>query len=205
MNIGVACRLFEREHVTPTLLHAVLGTSFPMNAEASFDAQGLTPLQFLTESDRFQDTFGAGLDEAIMDLITTNTLTDYVSTGRQTAAPSVSQLVERALLLERKGLYGHEQRGADRYPYSRLVELTPYDPAQEVVTGDTITVSCRNLSMRGLGFYHRNPLNDRYALVQLHPGTDAPEMLMKLVWCRFLKPEWYDNGGRFVRISSSVR
>jgi len=142
-----------------------------------------------------------------MDLITSSTvnaLTDYVSADRHSSVATVSQLVEKALLLERKALYGNEQRGTDRYPYSRLVELTPYDPTSEAVTGDTITVSCRNLSMRGLGFYHRQPISDRYALVQLHPGDDAPQMLMKLVWCRFLKPEWYDNGGRFVRIATSV-
>lgn len=139
-----------------------------------------------------------------MDLITSATLSEYVASARGTQPTTVSDVVEHVLMLERKGLYGHEQRGADRYPCSRLVELTPYDPVAGEAVSETITIPSRNLSLNGLGFYHTEPLAARYGLVQLNPGSEQPELMMKLIWCRFLKPGWYDNGGRFMRVVTNA-
>ena len=83
--------------------------------------------------------------------------------------------------------------------------MTPYDPDAREVVGETITAPSRNLSLTGLGFYHTEPLAARYGLVQLHPGSDQPELMIKLIWCRFLKPGWYDNGGRFMRVVTDAR
>lgn len=138
-----------------------------------------------------------------MDLMTSATLTEYISSPR-TNPTTVSDVVEHVLMLEREGLYGNEQRGADRYPCSRLVELTPFNPSTNEVSGETITIPSRNLSLNGLGFYHTEPLAARYGLVQLNPDSDQPLLMMKLIWCRFLKPGWYDNGGRFMRVATTA-
>lgn len=136
-----------------------------------------------------------------MDMIGSETLDRIVQSDRRSTPTTISDLVERALLLERRGLCGHEQRDTDRYPFTRLIELTPYDTVADGPTGERITVPCRNLSLTGMGFYHSNALASRFATVQLLPDSDEPELLIRLVWCRFLKPGWYDNGGRFVRVA----
>lgn len=139
-----------------------------------------------------------------MDLITPLSLGEYVPPSIRSSTLCVSDVVERALIEERKGLHAHEQRTSDRYPLSRLFELTPWDIGANQAAGDTLAVVSRNLSLDGLGFYHRDALTARHAIVQLSPGSDHPALLMKLEWCRFLRPDWYDNGGRFIRIARTA-
>lgn len=139
-----------------------------------------------------------------MDLITSATLGDYTSMPPRTKLITVSDVVEQALIQERKGLHSHEQRESDRYPCSRLIELTPWDLGKNQCMGDAITVASRNLSRTGLGFYHKAPLAARHAIIQLYPGSDQPGLMIKLIWCRFLCPDWYDNGGRFIRIATEA-
>lgn len=139
-----------------------------------------------------------------MDLIASATLGDYTPLSSRTTPVTVTDVVEQALVEERKGLYSYEQRESDRYPCSRLIELTPWDIVTNQSMDDPIMVASRNLSRTGLGFYHKAPLTARHAIVQLYPGTEHPGLMIKLIWCRFLCPEWYDNGGRFIRVATET-
>ena len=139
-----------------------------------------------------------------MDLITSATLAEYTSSTRAQHPTTVSDVVENVLMQEKQSLHGNEQRGLDRYSCSRLVELTPYRPSSNEIMGQTITIPSRDLSLDGVGFYHTEPLAARYGLVQLNTGSEQPLLLMKLIWCRFLKPGWYDNGGRFMRVATTA-
>lgn len=59
----------------------------------------------------------------------------------------------------------------------------------------------KDLASLGLDFYHHEPITHRYGLVSLESGPDhCTHLVLKLSWCRFLHPGWYDSGGRFIKV-----
>jgi hypothetical protein len=63
----------------------------------------------------------------------------------------------------------------------------------------------KDLSERGLGFYHQAPLPYRRAIVTLEDASGrVVSLLMDLSWCRFTRHGWYDSGGRFLKLIPSM-
>lgn len=98
--------------------------------------------------------------------------------------------------------WGHQERRADRrVPYPRLIPLTPLCDEGRLPTGETKYVVGKYLALRGLDFFHGDPLPERYVVVSLPCSVDRwSHFLLKVTWCRFLRPGWYDSGGRFIRL-----
>ena len=97
-----------------------------------------------------------------------------------------------------------ERRSNQRYPYPRLITLTPV--AEDGITpdGQHIVVVGKHLSECGLDFYHEQPLPHRRMIASIETADgDWVAFLLNLTWCRFTKQGWYDNGGRFVRVVDS--
>ncbi len=96
--------------------------------------------------------------------------------------------------------YG-QQRREERFPYPRLVHIMPLDSDGRPLAQGERTGVGKHISTRGLGFYHLGPLHERLAIVTVE-CTQQPwkRFLMQLRWCRFVGHNWYESGGRFLRL-----
>jgi hypothetical protein len=97
-----------------------------------------------------------------------------------------------------------ERRRDDRIAIPVLLRLTPLDADRQPIVQDATIVVGKNISRRGLSFYHERPLPHRRAIIELAEpgfGTFAAEIDVK--WCRFTRPGWYESGGRLIRLTNS--
>jgi hypothetical protein len=93
-----------------------------------------------------------------------------------------------------------ERRQDDRIAIPVLLQLTPYGDDQRPIDHEASIVVGKNISRRGVSFYHERPITHRRALIEVADpvaGTFAAEV--DITWCRFTKPGWYESGGRLIR------
>ncbi len=94
-----------------------------------------------------------------------------------------------------------DRRTDRRFPYPRLIPFTPMNDRGQYSTGPTRCVVGKHLAPLGLDFFHHEPLPERYAVVSLSCGANRwIHLMLRITWCRFLRPGWYDSGGHFTRI-----
>jgi hypothetical protein len=127
----------------------------------------------------------------------------------QLATDSVisARLEERALAEQVQELVGRlrpqvtvERRHEERVAVPLLFRLTPLTREGEPVHGDAIAIVGKDISRRGLSFFHEQPLTYRRAIVALeHPDFGRFAAEIDINWCRFTRPGWYESGGRLVR------
>jgi hypothetical protein len=98
----------------------------------------------------------------------------------------------------------YERRNEARYPYPRLVHLTPVDADGKAITTESFVVAGKDLGDGGLSFYHPDPIPHRRAVasLELAPGRWLG-LLIDPSWCRFTRLGWYESGGRFLQIVQS--
>jgi hypothetical protein len=93
-----------------------------------------------------------------------------------------------------------ERRHVERVAVPLLFRLTPLNVRREPIHDDAITVVGKDISRRGLSFFHEQPLTYRRAIVTLeHPDFGRFAAEVDVNWCRFTRPGWYESGGRLVR------
>lgn len=93
-----------------------------------------------------------------------------------------------------------ERRHEERVAIPLLFRLTPLNSRHEPVHEDAITVVGKDISSRGLSFFHEQALTYRRAIVTLeHPEIGPFAAEVDVNWCRFTRPGWYESGGRLVR------
>lgn len=94
-----------------------------------------------------------------------------------------------------------ERRGDQRFPLPRLIFLTPVGSDSLVPLADPVVVVGKDLSERGLGFYHPHPLPYRRVVASLETHAGQPvAFLIDINWCRFTRHGWYDSGGRILQV-----
>lgn len=102
-----------------------------------------------------------------------------------------------------EGLYPEvptERRRYDRSPVPYLFQLTPLDADGQPLLGQRMTVVGRDISPRGMSFFHEQPLLFRRAVVSLnHPEVPPFTVEVDIRWCRFAKVGWYESGARLIR------
>lgn len=92
-----------------------------------------------------------------------------------------------------------ERRREQRYPFPHLITLWPMEPDGETVSGPPITVVGKQLSERGVGFYHPQPIANRLVIVSLEKGDGRTlSFLVDIHRCRFTRQGWYESGGRLL-------
>lgn len=105
------------------------------------------------------------------------------------------------------GLYapltGHDRRREHRYPYPRLVRLTPVAADGQTIAGKSITAAGKHLSESGFSFFHPTPLAHRWMIVFFAGGCRP--ILLDVDWCRFTRQGWYESGGQFLRLAQPLR
>jgi hypothetical protein len=114
---------------------------------------------------------------------------------------AVTEYVSRVLELTRPPRPNAERRRGDRTPFPNLIELTPISDQDFAVVGEPISVVGKHLACRGLDFFHTEILAFKRAIVSFDSSLGLSEhFVLNLSWCRFLRPGWYDSGGRFTHI-----
>jgi hypothetical protein len=94
-----------------------------------------------------------------------------------------------------------ERRNDRRIAVPQLFQLIPLDESGQPVHSAVLTVIGKNISRRGICFYHNQPLPYRRAVIIVHqPGFNDFSVEIDISWCRFTKPGWYESGGRLVAV-----
>src|SRR5690349_20417697 len=85
----------------------------------------------------------------------------------------------------------HERRQDDRFSIPVLFRLTPHDADGRPVEDEATIVVGKNMSRRGISFFHEHPMPHRRALLELtQPGMGEFAAEVDVKWCRFLRPGW---------------
>jgi hypothetical protein len=118
--------------------------------------------------------------------------------------PPPDDLVKQQVWSILAGLYPRgkaaERRTDQRFPYPRLVYLTPVANNGYTPVAESVVVVGKDLSERGLGFYYQQPLPYRRMIASLElPEARWAGFLVDITWCRFTLHGWYDSGGRFIQ------
>ena len=105
-----------------------------------------------------------------------------------------------ALLLRLNPSVALDRRRDVRVAIPVVFRLTPLDADRQPVDCETAFVVGKNISRRGLSFFHERPIPYRRALIALaQPGLGDFDAEIDVSWCRFTGPGWYESGGRLVR------
>ncbi len=98
-----------------------------------------------------------------------------------------------------------ERRQEQRYPYPRLITLSPVGIDGVTPSGRSLTVAGKHLSEGGLGFFHPQPLSDRLVIASLEADDGRwLGFLLDIHRCRFTRNGWYESGGKFLRAVASL-
>lgn len=117
----------------------------------------------------------------------------------------VSDFARRIVELTRAPRWISERRADDRVSFAHLIELTPIEDTSLRVTGEPVFVVGKQLAARGLDFFHTEVLPFKRAIVSFDSTIGLDEhFVLNLSWCRFLRPGWYDSGGRFTHVVEPV-
>jgi len=81
-----------------------------------------------------------------------------------------------------------ERRQEQRYPFPRLITLSPLSIDGVTPSGRSLTVVGKHLSEGGLGFFHPQPLSDRLVIASLEAEEGrCLAFLLDIHRCRFTR------------------
>src|SRR4051812_11841826 len=127
-----------------------------------------------------------------------NDLIDGIAAGSSDRALLAIQV--ELLLSGLQPNVGQERRRDDRFAIPVLFKLTPLEVGGRPYAHEATIVVGKNISRRGLCFFHEQPISHRRAIIELvQPGLGEFAAEIDVTWCRFTKPGWYESGGRLVR------
>ena len=87
---------------------------------------------------------------------------------------------------------------------ARRLTITPLDDAGHGRTGESFTVTGREISLVGVSFTHPRPLAARHVAVTFHLADGTTESIVtRLRWCRFRRDGMYLSGGQFLHSIAS--
>lgn len=96
---------------------------------------------------------------------------------------------------------GRERRGSSRFPFPKLIHITPLGPDARPIEAETMVVVGKSLSPEGIGFFHPHPFPYRRAVVSLPVAAEEwIGVVTEVRWCRFTRFSWYESGARFLDV-----
>ena len=126
--------------------------------------------------------------------------------GNARSAATVCQVprslnAEVATLLRRLNpVLETDRRVQQRTPIPFLFELSPATAEPAEFTRRSVVVG-KDITERGIAFYHDQPLPYRRVLLSIDlPDECLVELEVDLLWCRFTSVGWYESGGRLVGV-----
>jgi hypothetical protein len=124
--------------------------------------------------------------------------------GAKTNRAMLTIQIER-LLSRLHPAVARERRHDDRVAIPALFRLVPFDNDRQPLEREALIVVGKNISRRGVSFYHEKPITHRHALIELADPTGGSFVVeIDITWCRFTKPGWYESGGRLLRSAAPV-
>src|SRR3954467_2931539 len=110
-----------------------------------------------------------------------------------------------ALLSRLHPAVSRERRHDDRVAIPVLFRLTPFDSDRQPLLQEASIVVGKNISRRGVSFYHEKAITHRRGLIELaDPSVGSFVAEIDITWCRFTKPGWYESGGRLIRSAGPI-
>jgi hypothetical protein len=93
-----------------------------------------------------------------------------------------------------------ERRQFSRMALPLVLRVTPLDQTGQPLEHLSTTTVGKDISPRGISFFHEQPLPHRRAIVTFeHPDVGQFCLEVDVNWCRFTSPGWYQSGGRLIR------
>jgi len=126
-----------------------------------------------------------------------------ISSGSESTERQLRSTVGRIITRILPRPISSERRKDFRYPYPHLIRMTPIDNQGNPIVDLTKVVVGKNITERGIDFFHSEALPYRRVVLTLESedGTSA-SVVTDLLWTRFTRHGWYDNGGRFLQMLS---
>jgi hypothetical protein len=123
-----------------------------------------------------------------------------VADAQTTQPASLAEQIE-ALLTRLNPEVLVDRRRDERVAIPILFQLVPLDADLQPMDAEATVVVGKNMSRRGLSFFHDRPIPHRRALVTLN-FADLVSFTAEIdvSWCRFARPGWYESGGRLIRL-----
>jgi hypothetical protein len=98
-----------------------------------------------------------------------------------------------------------ERRQFGRMALPLVLRVTPLDQTGQPLEHLATTSIGKDISPRGISFFHEQPLPYRRAIVTFeHPDVGRFCVEVDMSWCRFTSPGWYQSGGRLIRAVARV-
>jgi hypothetical protein len=93
-----------------------------------------------------------------------------------------------------------ERRQYGRIALPLVLQVTPLDQTGQRLKHLALQVVGKDISPRGISFFHERPLPHRRAIVNFeHAEVGQFSLEVDVSWCRFTSPGWYQSGGRLIR------
>jgi hypothetical protein len=113
--------------------------------------------------------------------------------------PEVEHLVDGFVASWHSGVASIQARRWHRIPFARRLTITPLDDSAHGPSGESFTVTGREISLVGVSFTHTRPLAARHVAVTFHLADGTTESVVtRLRWCRFRRDGVYLSGGQFL-------
>ena len=126
----------------------------------------------------------------------------HAALGPEPAAELVS-FVERQI--RDTQLYdGVERRSERRHLMAVPVLVQPVD-AQFNRTGAPFAAVTRDISLRGVGLVHVEPIDPQLLALRMHLAGEEVKLVVEALWCRALGPFHYVGGRPISRLQSFPR
>ena len=130
-------------------------------------------------------------------------IAESISTAKTNRATLTIQI--EALLSRLYPPVERERRHDDRVAIPVLFRLTPLGADREPLEQEASIVVGKNISRRGVSFYHEKPITHRRVVIELaDPSVGCFVAEIDVTWCRFTKPSWYESGGRLIRTAAPI-
>jgi hypothetical protein len=127
-----------------------------------------------------------------------------LASPRNSAVPQsrISALTEQFRMLKEalERPVSFERRQFGRISLPLVLQVTPLDQTGQPLEQLATTSVGKDISPRGISFFHERPLPYRRAIVTFeHPDVGRFGIEVDVSWCRFTSPGWYQSGGRLIR------
>lgn len=148
------------------------------------------------------------MSEFVADPLHEQAVAELTATRHPAAAPLRNSALTEQFRMLKEALerpVSFERRQFGRIALPLVLQVTPLDQTGQPLEHLALRVVGKDISPRGISFFHEQPLPYRRAIVTFeHPEVGRFCVEVDMSWCRFTSPGWYQSGGRLIRTVARV-